>query len=509
MNKTSKQIIKTELAKKVFFGELSKDYSLPDYQPEIKRLMKISANVLPPKMDFGMDDAVFSGNIDYYVLYLGVDNQMYCAPISDEYVINMPLESPEMSDYFDGFADITPEAVSGRVTAPRKITIRSKLKAMATVFANTSASEMFSDGVADESIRKLSGEVTSADIQRVLSDVHTVTDEVILDAREGDVRVICADGKVMLSEVKGNNNEMLLRGDAYVKILACKENEGEPYVIQRKLPIFANVALGGANAGASLFAKGSVNELSVIVDEGRISLEVGVIFDCMSCNNMPVTYTKDMYSTACVTRCDYKNYNVVSEGGGGLGNITSSEARTLDEVGIPEGSRFVDASGVAFVDAVDCDDARVKLTGRIKYNVLIETDGEYSAKELELPFSYSGENKSGCRNAFATAEVISTRGRIDGERISLDSEISLVYKMYGESKISCLEALHFGESTSRECNQTVVIFPGNEDSVWSIAKRNYVMPEAIIRSNPALAKSIDGVELDDVRGLSSVHHIII
>lgn len=509
MNKSAKQIIKSELAKKTFTSEMSKDYSLPDYQPEIKRLMKISANVLPPKMDFGMDDAVFSGNIDYYVLYLGVDNQMYCAPISDEYTVNMPLENTENGDFLDGFVDISTENVNGRVTAPRKITIRSRLKCATTVFSNLYENQAFSDSVGEESIKKLSGTVMSADTQRVLSDVFTVTDEVILDTREGDVRVICADGKVMLSEVKGNNDEMFLRGDAYIKILASKENIGEPYVIQRKIPIFANIPLRGADMSSSLFAKGSVSELSVIVDEGRISLEVGVVFDCMCSKNIPVTYTKDMYSTSCMTKCEYKNYNVVSEGGAGSSNFTSSEARTLEELGIPEGSRFIDASGVAHIDSVNPEDMRTKFTGKIKYNVLMENDGEFMSKEIEIPLSFVGENKRGCKNVFCSAEVISTRGKIDGERISLDSEISLAYQMYDKNSVSSLFAMHFGEGVSRVKNRTVVIFPGCEDSVWSISKKNYVSPERIIKSNPNLSKSTDGFELDDVRGLSAVHHIII
>ncbi len=509
MNNTGTQFIKTELAKKTFFSELSKDYSLPDYQPEIKRLMKISANILPPKMDFGMDDAVFSGNIDYYVLYLGVDNQMYCAPISDEYNVSMPLENTDVSDFVDGFVDILPDNISGRVTAPRKITIRSKLKTAATVFSNSSVNEMFSDSVGEESIRELKGGVETSDIERVVSDSVVVTDEVILDMRDGDVRVICADGKVMLTEVKGNNGEMLLRGDTYIKILACKENIGEPYVIQRKIPIFANIPLRGADGDSSLFAKGSVSELSVIVDEGRISLEVGVVFDCMSCKNTLVTYTKDMYSTVCQSRCDYKKYKVVSEGGGSFGNFTSSEARTLEELGFPEGARLVDASGVACVDSVDFENMRIKLSGKVKYNVLLETEGEYSAKEVEMPFSFVGENKSGCENAFVCAEVISTKGKIDGERISLDSEISVIFRIYGDTEISALEALHFGEAVSPNKNQAVVVFPNSEDSLWSISKKYYVMPEKIIKSNPELAKKTDSVDLDDVKSLASVHHIII
>ena len=505
MNKADQQIIKTQLQKKTFVSESSKDYSLPDYQPEIKRLMKISANVLPPKTDFGMNDAIFSGNIDYYVLYLGVDNQMYCAPISDEYSINMPLDGNRMGDYLDGLVEIIPEGISGRVTAPRKISIRSRLGVKADVFSNIYANQTFSDSMSDDSIKKLTGRVMSADIERVISDNVSVSDEIILDSRDGDVRVICADGKVMLSEIKGINNEISLRGDAYVKILASREQIAQTYTVYRKLPISASVPIRGADIGASVSAHGYVNELSVIVEEGRILLDIGVIFDCSVMKNMPVEYTKDMYSTACRTRCEYKNHNVVRDGGVTSVNFTSSEARTLDELGIDAGSKIIDVSGVPLVDSVSADGGKMKISGRMKYTVVLENDGEYNAREIEMPYTFSTDCKHECGNNFVSAEAVSTRGKIDGERISLDSEISLICKSYLCEGISTLEAMHFGEGVDAINNQFVVIFPSREDSVWSIAKKNFVSPEKIIASSPELS----GVALDESEAMSLVHHIII
>ena len=49
-------------------SEISGDFTLPDYQPEIKRLLRISASVLPPSKYISERGAEFAGNIDYYVL---------------------------------------------------------------------------------------------------------------------------------------------------------------------------------------------------------------------------------------------------------------------------------------------------------------------------------------------------------------------------------------------------------------------------------------------------------
>ena len=79
-----KQLIKMSVCDKRINKEISGDFTLPDYQPEIKRLLRIGAEVLTPECSFGINDCEISGNIDYYVIYLGADNQMYCAPLTGE-----------------------------------------------------------------------------------------------------------------------------------------------------------------------------------------------------------------------------------------------------------------------------------------------------------------------------------------------------------------------------------------------------------------------------------------
>ena len=69
--------------------DLSGDFTLPDYQPEIKKLLRVTASVLPPSKYIGNGEAEFTGNIDYYVLYMGSDNGIYCAPLTADYKIDV------------------------------------------------------------------------------------------------------------------------------------------------------------------------------------------------------------------------------------------------------------------------------------------------------------------------------------------------------------------------------------------------------------------------------------
>ena len=66
-------------------AEVAGDFTLPDYQPEIKRLLRIGVNLLPPNPFAGSSGAELTGSMDYYVLYVGQDGGVYCAPLSAEY----------------------------------------------------------------------------------------------------------------------------------------------------------------------------------------------------------------------------------------------------------------------------------------------------------------------------------------------------------------------------------------------------------------------------------------
>ena len=71
---THGKYMQVPINEKTLSTELSGDFTLPDYQPEIKRLLRVTAEVLPPQKYVGDSEGEISGGIDYYVLYTGSDN---------------------------------------------------------------------------------------------------------------------------------------------------------------------------------------------------------------------------------------------------------------------------------------------------------------------------------------------------------------------------------------------------------------------------------------------------
>ena len=127
--------------------ELSGDFSLPDYQPEIKRLLRVRATVSPPDKYIGTGNVDFSGMIDYCILYAGNDGALYCANESQEYQFSVPLEMTSDFDLGDGLvcdAETVADMAVGRVIAPRKLSVKCRLRSRVQIrgtWRNRSAEE--------------------------------------------------------------------------------------------------------------------------------------------------------------------------------------------------------------------------------------------------------------------------------------------------------------------------------------------------------------------------------
>ncbi len=500
--------IQLPLCDRILTTELAGDFTLPDYQPEIKRLLKIWASVLPASGYVGMGDAEFAGNVDYYVLYMGGDNEIYCAPITSDYVINVPFDGDDMIQNGDGsaaMAEVVADSVSGRVISPRKLNIKCRLKTHAHVCGELMGT---GDPIADMDpsyTEKLMGNVSSSRIMRSVGPTMHLNDEIIPDMRGGELRVICADGKVLVSEVNCGTRDINCRGEVHVKLLMSRDNEEAPYSVTRKIPFYQAVPVEDVDMSCSAYAKGTVSELSVTVEEGRIGIDCGIILEASAQKNQDITYLKDTYSTKCLTECEYKNVKVQNAQGTFCGNFTLGESMSLEECGIAASASAIDTYGSAFIDEYKFEKGKCIIVGRAKFGVLLLSDGDYSSTELEFPFKYETDANSDILGCEATASVISCRSRIDGERVGIDAEISLGGRMWGESEISMLSAVHFREAVSERRGEYKICYPSPDDTLWSVAKKYCAKAERLAYENQIKKDT----EYDDPKSLEGIQYIVV
>lgn len=475
------------LCDKTVLCEVAGDFSLPDYQPEIKRLLRIRPCVLPPSHYAGADNAEFSGTLDYYVLYMGNDGGLYCAPLHTEYAISVPFDAGSGSVDLC-MADVEPESVVGRVSAPRKLNVRCRLRAGVRIFGTLPQSEQ-TEGVVDPfSVERLVCEQSFARVDRGVGEVLRLGEDILTDSHGRNMRLVCAEGQVHVQEISAGTGVVNCRGEVELKLMMSAEEPGSlpdpvPTYLVRKLPFSGSIEVASAVPGSECCVMGNCAELSVAVEETYMHAEVGVVLQAHVMTNTPVGYTKDIFSTKKACECTYDSYELPRAIRALNGNFTQSDSLSLAEAEIPVGCSIVDVCGSAEAEDMSWERGRCTVSGNSHYIVLTHMDSEVTPHEITLPWKYEFECAREPSDWRARVQVLSCRARVDGERIGIDAEIACAVEVWDTESAKVLRSVSFGEAAAGKSGAFVVCYPSVGDSLWSVAKRYATSMQAIRAAN--------------------------
>ena len=458
--------------------ELSSDFTLPDYQPEIKRLLRIRAVVTRVDKYIGVGSAEFSGAVDYGILYSASDGGLYCANENCEFQFSVPIEMASDFELNEGLvcdAEIRPETVSGRVASPRKISVKCRLRTRVRLFGTKLLEEDIGGAPAD-TVERLCGSAECARLFVGGTETLQLGDEILCDPQAGDLRVINAEGQVFVAEATAGSGAVNCRGEVCLKLLCCIEsNDALPTVQLRRIPFHAAIPTDGAEVNCECCAEGVCSDLHVTVEEGRIVCEVSAHLQAYAQRNESVTFTRDLYSTAAEGECRYTSCVFSKSLGCVNGNFSLNTAISLEEAGIPAGAALIDLSVTPTVSSLECERGKYYLLGKCRCQAVLREGDETVTQEFELPFRY--ETDQACDDGApvtdyrATVEAISCRARMDSERIGVDAELAVSMLLRGESRFDMLAEAHFSETDSDAGAVYTICYPSREDTLWSVAKR--------------------------------------
>ncbi|MBQ9132237.1 MAG: LysM peptidoglycan-binding domain-containing protein [Clostridia bacterium] len=462
-------------------SELSSDFSLPDYKPEIKRLLRIRTTVSPADKYIGAGSAEFSGTVDYNILYCGNDGALYCVTQTEEYRFTAPVETPSDFDPADGLicdVESLADGATGRVVAPRKLSIKCRLRSRVRLYGSRMPEESLrQSGGGEAALERLHQSAECAQVCVGDSEPLSLGDEILCDSTMGDLRVISAEGQVFVTEAVAGSDVVNCRGEVCLKLLCVQEEEGSlPSVQLRRIPFSQTVPVEGVAVNFECCAAGVCSDLNVTVEESRILCDVVVKLHVRGQKNRAVTLIRDLYSTEAESRTEQASYILPVALKCGNGNFSLNSTLSLEEAGIRAGAQILDIGGVPTVTGMEQDRNRVYLTGKCRYQAVLAGESDVGVQEFEVSFRYEIEGVGGIPAAYdATVDLISCRARMDGERIAVDGELAVSVAIRGERGVTVVSQVSLGEPAQRSGAVYTVCYPAREDTLWSVAKR-YLRP---------------------------------
>ncbi len=487
------------------------EYTVPDYMPEIRKLLRIETRLLPTGRFFSGGRAEISGVCVHTVYYSDGEGRLSAVLESGDYRCAVPLASEDA----EVIVSARVRGVTHRLSGPRRIGIRTSIAACISVLTQEKIGEC--EGC--EGCQTLSGRASVCERVFLSHEGVTLSDLSHMDGfAPSEVRPISTDASVHVREVRLQEDGALCSGEVWVRVLyaACTEGGGEekgelPDVLLRKLPFDMLVEGEGLSGFTPHGYCTSVD--AVCEDDGlggcEMNVTVRLAMEGEGVRSREVFYLRDAYSRYAHTDTAKKTVPVAEYLGTAAQNISISEKHALDEV-MPS-ARAVDCAVSVLESEAFCEDGKMRVSLSCKAEgilLLTEDDGTPRYERVEFTFPVRAQlpmpwqEKAGSEY-HVNAQYLGGTLRTDGESVRLDGEMSLSVCALAKSELSYLERVTQTEDApARESHTLTVAYPEDGETLWTLAKRYRADLERVARQNgiderflsePDTKESIDGV----------------
>lgn len=462
-------------------SEMAEDFTLPDYLPEVRRLLRVTPSFSCPSGYTGSTDAEFAGNVNWTVLYVGNDGKPATADLSSSYEVTAPVPADLQIDRGAGlYAEhsVYAESASGKVTAPRKLSIKGRLRHHIRVAGERTTQAELKGSTSDESIKKLDKAYVTLVTEKGLND--SAEAETVFPVEAG-TKVIGVRAASAVDSCLQTESGAVCRGNVVFTLL-CTDPEGNTVTSESRVAFEAPVELDLDGEGWQLSGYAYTNSVTSDEAEGSVLCRASLCVECYACKNAPVKLTCDIYSTQQTSVPTFETFRIPY-----LILCTNTEfshdgSAVFD--GLPEGARILDCVCDAQPTGMRLENGKYLLDVRCRYNILFGAGDEYTCREAEQSFSAEvGSGNEEPSGYSARLTVMTCRAKTEGENIALSADIAAEVSLFGESAIKAVTSAEFGEKSATRRSAWTVAYAMPGETLWDIAKRYSADPAGLAAAN--------------------------
>ena len=471
--------------------DCAEDFTLPDYMPEIRRVISVEASPLPESRFLTGAAMEFSGTLIYSVLYIGDTGELYSAPLSSEYSTSVALGDSSVTDAAAVGIDTRLDSVSCRASGPRKLSLKSRLKTGITAYHAVPLAENLKDSATGRTIPE---EFPVERLIRTAADAQILRGEITATAAgtlhlSPDTKVIACRGAIRPEAVRSAHDCVSVTGDAVLHML-CLGGEGNLFCTTAKSPLSESIPVSGAADGDPCRAWGRSAAVTVNTsDPANLAWEIEYDMEAECVRPGESAYTADAYAVACASSAETAEHDSLRLIKCGVGALScSGESGRQSKAAAGESVIRTDAS--ASVERVEmADGKKLILHGNCACRVLLSADGDVIAEEFTVPFRY--ETEAAARGESpdllwrCTAEAVDATARTEGDKIAVNVDLALSMSVLSREKIRCVSGVSVDRSAAVAAEEGVVriCYPDAGEPIWEVGKRYRADLGALCRRN--------------------------
>lgn len=476
--------VQKDLVTDAVFTESNEEFILPDYMPEIGRVLRVTASLFPEECYLGTEGAEFSGRVEYHLLYSNGEGALTEAPLLGRYRYRVPVgERQVMTAYTDEMI----EGVAVRPSAPRKLGIRTRITASPHLLYEERVGVSLAALVGDAPAEICEGSCQVAERGAIpFGILHAENAFSIEDTLPEEVSLLSAEAGGMIENAEAKEGYLSVRGRIIVTLILQK-TEGSPFVKTCTIPFEEDVTVDSCHAGDALSIASITATPTISFEEagGDTSVLIGVDYTLsgIHARNTAVPVLRDFYVHGAKHNVDYRTATYPMISGFYVGNITAEGDAALPDDFLTGDKCLVPSFTVKEKTVSRLGDRGI-ITGTLSVLLLAlgKTCGEKT--ELTLPFRAEFPLKGEAGEEERIWIAISPVGgdaRITGKSVHLTTELAITARATSLTKLVYPASASMVASVGTSEDGCVTIYyPSDGDTLWSVGKA-YARPLAELK----------------------------
>lgn len=455
--------------------ECGGEFVLPDYMPVIQKVLRLEAKVLMPSRYVGANNVQMSGDVLHTLIYLGEDGETGATVLPSKYEFS--VKSDECAPH--GItAKVEVEGLNYRITAPRKLNIRTRLNAKPYCTHGMDITPEILP--TDAEINTLYSVCNSIKTTFLNSTDAEISDSINIGNK--DARLIWCGATAGVTDAKVIDGGVSVRGEVLAKVLT--EGDGAIKMHTKKIP-FDEFLEGDVRRADAATANVCVVSTEAAKESGEVSLDISLYIEATVDSPVKIPMLKDAFSTEYESKNEYKKIKVLNHVKSLSGIYTTGASISKNALSNSDIGTVVDTSGRAVLRELTFANGSLNANGVCELSSVLESENEYTSASYSVPFCVSLDCDT-VDNAKinASCELVNARVRVEGDNLVCDMDIAFSARVLSQSEEDALITIDC--STKDKHIKTAcplsIVYP-NGESLWNIAKKYHVSPQSLAKVN--------------------------
>ncbi len=481
------------VAETVFEGRaeqaVDSDVTLPDYYPDILRILKCGIMPSVTSTQSTGDRVSFDGTALVRIIYVGEDNRIHC--YEQGYPFSKYVEAKEITDTAAVFIKPKTDYANCRAVNQRRIDIHGMVTFnVRAVNKRTESILMSADGAG---IQLLCGDKETASLTAVAVKQFSMSEVAETGSKPPVTQIVHSTAFAIADDIKSINNKLLIKGELTVNILYCSDDaDGELVTFEHTMPISQIIEADGVTdetvncvdltvCALDLSLKTDSDGKQTMID---ISAVVSAYIRAYTVTDLPVV--TDAYSICCELNTEYRRMDLMQMSENIRDRMVARGNMDLSGAGI---EKILDARCGAVTSSVSAHGRELVLNGSVTVNLLyLDKENQYGCAERQMDYEYRRELKNDidklkCEPAVVVTGCTASAGA-DG-KIEVRAELSIGMTVFSCTSERVITQIEPDETKPKRGKKSAVTIYFSEcgEAVWNIARHYNTTTDAIMQEN--------------------------